>query len=96
MASRRPESSRSSSALRFNELSVATNRSLPIIDGHNRPYLGEWAANYGQEAEFVQRGFPEMIRFFASAGYALEPPFVSPDFQAGHFLSSGASTKWSK
>ncbi len=61
------------------------------ISDHNKGYLDEWAANYGQEAEFVQRAFPEMIRFFAAVGYSLEPPFVSPDFRRNtSFRRAGA------
>ena len=57
------------------------------VSDHNGRYFAEWEAGCAREAELMREVFPEVVRAFGAAGYSLEPPYVTADFDPERFLA---------
>ena len=56
------------------------------VSDHNGRYFAEWEAGCAREAALMRDAFPEVVRAFGEAGYLLEPPYVTPEFDPKRFL----------
>lgn len=69
---------------------VEPHRPAEAVSDHNGKYLAEWERNHRADAQLLASAFPDVVAAMGAAGYALEAPFVTAEFDARRFLSGAA------